>query len=413
MVVRDDRLREQRYEAGPGGIHRAVFLPPDGDAWDAATRRPAERWGVLVFRADDGRDLLTAPLADWLPEAGAVGVAELRPSECLGRTGLRDVVAAVGIPLEERAHGSRDGTGTGRYDRSRGARPDRASHSELPRWHGRARGIGLLGWFIGMVVGFASGLDWALTIAAFGLLLVPSADAILRLSAWWRTRRDTTVSVATVIRPAPAAGTETTRRFLRTAVVRVTPREVVLTNTVGEERRLGRTGTHGAARMVSLVAPDTGERLGVEIRDGAGRARALLPYRYWFSGPGGADRWAELAGALGGTATDEELRHTNDGDPWWHGHVLAADARRMSPMDARTARTETDWHRAVIGGNELIVVPLMAAVLLAGLFGGTVPEFTAGLLSALTIVATWGPVSVSSLASRLYLDRVRQNPTNR
>ncbi|MEU9554942.1 hypothetical protein [Streptomyces fumanus] len=409
LVLRDQRLRERRYETGPGGIRRAVLVPPQGDLWEVVARRPAERWGTLVFRGDGDRDVLSVPLAEWLPEGSAVGVAELSPSECLSRTGLRAVVKTLGIPLEEKPHGSQNAIGAVRPSDRGAVRPVRAGHADLPHWHGWARGAGLFAWFVGLVVGFAADSDWALTMAAFGLFLIPSVDGVLRAQGWWRSRTDVAEPSVVEIRPRPAAGTQTTRRFLRTAVVRVTPGEVVLTNTIGEERRLGRTGPHGVTGLVNLVAPKIGERLGVEFRDGAGRARALLPHRYWFAGPGGSERLAALTAALGVTAVDEDVRNAPDGDVWWRGHPLAADARRMSPMEAEAARKETDWHRSVIGGKELIVVPFLALVLLTGLFGHTVPVFLAGLLSALTVVAVLGPALVGSLISRLSLDTVRQS----
>jgi hypothetical protein len=79
-------------------------------------------------------------------------------------------------------------------------------------------------------------------------------------------------------------------------------------------------------------------------------------------------------------------------------------------MEAKEARKETDWHRAVIGRNELLALPLFSAVLLAGLFSDELPAFLAGLLSALTIAAALVPAMVSALASRFSYDKVIEKP---
>jgi hypothetical protein len=195
------------------------------------------------------------------------------------------------------------------------------------------------------------------------------------------------------------------------------PGQVVLTNTVGWERQIGRRGTHGVARLVRLVAADTREPLGVEFRDGNGEVRALIPWRYWFAGPKGPERWAELVAALSVPVTDEEPKtarsakgRSGNAEPWWKGHLLAADARRMPPMEAKEARAETSWHSSVIGGNELLLIPLFSLLLLAGLFGDDTAWRLAGALSALTIAVELVPPVLSWLISRLSYDRPCKNP---
>lgn len=401
LVVRDARCRERRYAVGADGIRRAVFYSPN-DLWEIVQKRPADRWGVLVFQGENGRDLLHVPLAAWLPEAGSIGAMDLRPHTCLSRTGLRALVEKLGIPLEESPQSL---TASGVPDDGRGNRADRAVHAAVPRWHGLARGFGMFGWFIALVIGFAADLSWALPVAAGALFVLPAADAVVRVRAWWRNRQHRRPAETTEIRPSPAAGSGGTRRFLRTASVRVLPHDVILINALGEERWLGRAGTHGVARLVRLVAATTGEPLGVEVRDRAGEARALLPWRFWFAGSQGHEGWTALGAALGVPVADEKYQQPRDAQPWWQGHALAADARKMSPMEGKEARKQTGWYSSVVGTNELLLLPLFSALLLVGLFSDELPMFLAGLLSALTIVLALGPTTVRALVSRLSYDR--------
>ncbi|MFF5143911.1 hypothetical protein ACFY6U_29975 [Streptomyces sp. NPDC013157] len=413
LVVRDRRSRERRYPVGAGGINRAVFVPPDAsDAWETVSRRPAERWGVLVFENVDGRAVLTVPLAEWLPEAGVVGILDLKPAKCLDRTGLRELANALGIPVEEKPRLTSGAPEQPETGSSRAA--DRAVHRELPRWHNWVRGIGAFGWLIALVVAFAADVDWCLPIAAGALFALPAADSVVRVGAWSRNRRDgERLAEAMVITPDPAPGEGATPRFTHTASVRVLPGDVVLIDTVGRERWLGREGANGVARLVRIVSRRDRQPLGVEFRDRRGEVRALLPWRHWFAGPQGLKRWEDTVSALSVSVADEEMRNsrqpTGATKPWWNGHPLAADARVMSPLPAKEARAETSWHSSVIGGNELLLVPLFSLVLLAGLFGDTVTARLAGLFSALTIVAEWGPAATRSLFSRFYYDKPNEN----
>ncbi|MER8224067.1 hypothetical protein ABTZ58_26450 [Streptomyces sp. NPDC094143] len=399
LVVRDARLGERRYAVGVDGIRRAVFHPP-ADLWETVQKHPWKRWGVLTFKGEGERDLLQVPLAAWLPEAGVVGAMDLAPLKCLERTGLSDLVATLGIALEE---GSPSGRAEVQGD-STGSRPDRAVHAHLPRWHSWVRGLGMFGWFVALVTAFSADLTWAMPVAACALLLIPASDGAVRVTAWWRNKKTNVFADALVVRPSPAGSA--TRRFLRTASVRVLPGDVILTNTVGEERWLGRACMHGVARLVRLVVPATGEPLAVELRDGRGEARALLPWKDWFAGQQGPERWKELQAALGVPVSDEKLGRDKDSSGWWQGHMLRADVRKMSPMEGKEVRRETDWHRSVIGRNELLALSLFSAVLLAGLFSDDSSAFVAGLLSALTIAASLVPAATIALVSRLSYDKV-------
>jgi hypothetical protein len=400
LILRDRRMRERRYPCGDDGIVRAAFVPPP-DRQPQAKGSFADRWGVVAFKGGDGRTILRVPLAEWLPEAGLVGLMSLSPSECLDRTGLRRLVADLGIPLEESAesqeHPEGDASGAS----------DRAVHRDLPAWHNWARGLGILVWFVFFLVVpmTGNGNEWTALAAATGLFLVPGADLAVRLLLWSRARRDTSLAHAEVVVPAPEATADVTRRFRATAAVRVMPRDVVLTNTLGEERWIPRGGSCGVTRLVRLTDPASGAVLGVEFRDGANEARALLPWRWWFGGPEGSGTWSQLVSGLAVPVSDEKARSVQQADPWWRHHELAADARKMSPVPAKEARRQTSWHSSVIGGGEPIVVPVFSLLLLPGLASDHVPAQMAGALAALTVVASLVPVVHHHLTSRLKLDR--------
>ncbi len=413
LVVRNRRGRERRYSVGDGGIRKAVFFPP-ANVLGTAMKRPATRWGVVVFQDSEGRYVLRVPLAQWLPEATELGTADLSPQDCLSRTGLRQLSDRLGIPLSE----SPQPWGREVIESPGGGDYDSAIESDVPVWNGWARGIGIAGWFITLVLAFSvdSIGSLGLVVAAGALFLLPGSDAVVCALAWWRKSRDTRLADAVVITPSPESGAVATRRFLETAAVRVLPGEVVLTNTVGEERWYARRGAHGIAQLVRLTDPKTGARLGVELRDDNRQARVLLPWRWWFAGQDGDRRWAELVAALELPVSDEKFRHASktgskDGpDLWYRAHELASDARKMSPMEGKAARRATSWDESVAGGSEVILLPIFSALLLGGLFSDRGPAQVAGVFSALTIVGALGPAIANQLASRLTQDRPHVSP---
>jgi hypothetical protein len=402
VVVRDRRLRERRYPLGEGGIVRAEFVPP-AESGTAAKSSSADRWGVVDFKGADGKAILRVPLAEWLPESGLVGSIDLSPSECFDRTGLRRLVADLGIPLEEESEPQEPAP----LDKESDARPDRAIHRDLPAWHNWTRGIGALVWFTFflLIPMTGNGSRWTALVAAAGLFLLPGTDLAVRLVLWSRGRKDTSLTRADVVVPSPEAGAGATHRFRDTASVHVLPGDVVLTNTLGEERWLPRSGPHGVTRLVRLLEPSSGNVLGVEFRDGGNATRALFPWRWWFAGPEGPEAWSRLVAALGVPVSDEKARRPQGSDSWWRDHTMAADARKMSPMGGKDARRATSWHSSVIGGGEPIVVPIFSLFLLPGLASNQVPAQVTGILAALTVAAELVPVIAHHITSRFKLDR--------
>ncbi|ELP64235.1 hypothetical protein ACKI1I_35085 [Streptomyces turgidiscabies] len=407
LVVRDRRGGEKRYPVGGEGIRGAVFFPP-ADIWETTMKHPAARWGVLVFVDADGRYVLQIPLAHWLPEAGVVGTAQLRPMECLSRTGLKQLIDELRVPMTE----SETPWGREVFASPGGGRYDWAGSTGQLLWHNWVRGIGIFGWFIALVFSFSTGgkHGWGFLVAAIALFLVPGSDVFVCVLAWWRTRGDGRLAHASVITPSPEPGAGATRRFRETATVRILHSDVVLTNTVGDERWYARGGTHGIARLVRLTHPKTRAYLGVELRDGDGKVRGLLPWRWWFAGSAGEQRWAEFVEALPLPVSEEIFRHANNTrhaenpDSWWEKHELGRDAERMAPMYGKVVRRATSWN-AVKGANEKIVIPIFGALLLAGLFSEDGLARVVGIFSALTIAAVLGPVLLDQVTSRFSYDR--------
>ncbi|WP_405817423.1 hypothetical protein OG241_23065 [Streptomyces sp. NBC_01390] len=407
LVVRDRRGREKRYPIGGEGIRGAIFFPP-ADVWETTMKHPAARWGVLIFVDAEGRYVLQIPLAQWLPEAGVIGTARLRPLECLSRTGLKQLVDTLGVPMTE----SETPWGREVFTSPGGGRYDWAGNTGHILWHSWLRGIGIFGWFIALVVAFSGGdgYGWVLLVAAGALFLVPGSDVVVRALAWWRTRGDGQLARACVIAPSPEPGAGATRRFRETAAVRILPGEVVLTNTFGEERWYALGGTHGIARLVRLTHPKTRADLGVELRDGDGRARGLLPWRWWFAGSVGEQHWAELVEAFQLPVSQEAFRpadnpsHADNPDFWREKHELGRDAEKMSPVHGKAVRRATIW-QAGKGGNEPLLIPIFSALLVGGLFAESALGRAVGIVSALTIVAVLGPSVVHQLTSRLFWDR--------
>jgi hypothetical protein len=401
LVVRERSGHERRYAVGENGILQAVFYPPS-HAGEETSRRLHERWGVVVFEGSERSHVLQIPLAEWLPEAEIVGTSALSPEECLQRTGLKQLANKLGIPLNASAEPWSSSVSE-RYGRGRHAL---AANWELPVWHSWVRGLGMLVWFIAFLFpSFLLGEQarWGPVIAAGALLAVAVSDVVVRTLVRLRARADVRLAEAATILPSP--GSASSRRFCRTAAVRVLPRDIVVTNGLGEERWLARSGSQSVARLVRLVHAKSGEHLGVEFRGSSGEPRALLPWRWWFAGPEGDDRWAELTALLGVPTEEERLKPGSE--PWWREHRMSEDARRMSPVAAKEARRRTSWYGSALGDATWMIVPVLSALpLAAALLGdGRTPAVVMGILSSATIAVIVGSALGHQLISRLDLDR--------
>ncbi|WP_434594679.1 hypothetical protein [Streptomyces sp. A5-4] len=371
--------------------------------------RSERRWGSVVFEDNEGRDVVNIPLSVWLPEADLAAPSALTPVEVLRRTGIADMVERLGVPLTV----SKDPQ-AGDAGGKRRSVPGVASQREMPRWAGWVRGLGMLVWFVSVMfttVVFGDRASWAAPLAAVALFLVPVTGLAVRVLSKGRAskalREGGLQSPELVVRPSPEPGSGATRRFCGTASVRILPGDIVLTDGLGNERWLARSGSHSVSRAVRVLHPKSGVPLGVEFQGSNGDARALLPWKWWFAGPHGPRNWESLVAELSCGVVERKMSNFPDRGPWFVGHLLAMDAHRMSSLPPGEARSEADWYSSVVGRGESIIVPVLSAPLLAGLFqgAGNTLTFVAGLVSALTIVAAAGPAVRYQIASRFFLDR--------
>lgn len=403
LVVRDPRAREHRFPVGTGqgAIAKAVLRTP-GNERETDRWRPVDRWGVLTLRTSDDRDVLCLRPAFWLPEAAQLMTAPLDARECLRRTGLQALLDRLGVPLEVSGGSLPSGA---RQDGPRnGPEPYRADY-ETYRERSLIKLTTWLVYVLAVLVALPAGRTWAVAVAVPALLALPVRDTVHRVRAWWHRRRPGprgTVRIA----PSPAPASGATRRFLRTASVRVEPADVVLVDTLGGERRLGREAPHGVRRLVRLMDPGTRKPLGVELRDGADACRALLPWDAWFGGPEGEERWTDLAKALRVPRADETYRGRRaEGRPWWLFHRLADDVVRFGPCTPERARSARGWY-TTHGPDEPLVITAFSALCVPGLLAVENPAgLVIGVMAALTVALVLVPPTVATVFGHLVDDR--------
>ncbi|WP_432093752.1 hypothetical protein [Streptomyces sp. bgisy100] len=375
---------------------------------EEAARRmpPAGQWGCLEFQNAEGRRILRIPLVEWLPESVSPGARPEKGSDLLQLTGASALVKALGIPLETAR----------RLDDPllshsvRGADTDPYLGRALPVWHSVLRGSALAVWLLCFFAALAWGdsAPWLGAAAAAAFALPCLADLWLRLTARSAARNGGPAAQAS-FSPSPAPGSGATRRFCETAEIRVHPTDLVLVDSLGQERWLPRTGAHAPERLVRVLDAGKGVPVGAELRTRSGQVRAALPWAPWFGGPDGEARWTEF-GPAAGLSVEDRTDGARKGSASWPAHGLArGDAEAMGPLDATTARTGSDFVLTVLGDKNLFILPgFGVATLGIGLkLLGADPA--AGLvttaLAALALCASLGPTLAHQLNSRLRLDR--------
>ncbi|MFF3765761.1 hypothetical protein ACFYYR_16975 [Streptomyces sp. NPDC001922] len=395
-----------RYPTGKGGIARAVHVNLFGA--EAMKRMPpAGQWGVLEFQNDEGRRILRVPLVEWLPEAPSPGSRPNEGAALLELTGMTALLKKARIPLE---------TVTRLDDpllsnSTRGPGTDPYFGRLLPVWHSVLRGTTVFSWlaFLLCAVAWKDSAPWLNVVAATAFVISPISDVALRLAAR-RGEREGLPAAETVLTPSPAPGAGATRRFCATAAIRVQPSDIVLVDSLGRERWLPRKGPQAPKRLVRIRAVHGGPPVGVEMRTRDGRLRAALPWPSWFGGPDGEARWTELGTAADLVVEDRVVEATEGADGWPSVRSLArADVDSLGPLDGKTARSESDFVRAVLGDASSLPLSLFG---LLTVLSGLLSVDTHPVSGALTMVLATaglccysGPGLAHQWNSRLRLDR--------
>ncbi|MFE4409914.1 hypothetical protein [Streptomyces sp. NPDC056821] len=303
-LVLQTRTHTRRFPIGGDGITRAVFLDVPGDDMERRGPTIEGSWGKVQLQDRDGALIGYFNIEDWLPESPAIPKRWVRGEQLLDRTGVAALLKAAGIPLHVVNDRNDPLLATG----SRRRKPVSLSPGgAFPWWYLSLRAVAFVVWFLllTVILFFQTTDPWVVLLLAATALVAPVARLVVRVWTWLRLRECVPV-VRERIRPAPVDGTETTVRFCRDTELRVQDRDLVLRVLGRQEYWLPLTGPHALTSLV-LVRDRTGQPLNVELRGPHDQVRAVLQWRLWFGGRGGADGWSRLRRTAGLTVSERKL----------------------------------------------------------------------------------------------------------
>ncbi|SDF22029.1 hypothetical protein SAMN05660662_1399 [Blastococcus aurantiacus] len=396
-IPQRDVVRRVRLVAGPqrlalvrdGRVLREFAVGAEGDVTTAAhlggpllADVAPHSLGAVDLLAPDGSRVARIDLRDWVPEAEEL----TRPREALERSGVPDLLDQAGIPLRPVPPSELVAALT-------------ASPPLLTPWRRLPVAYTVLRSAAAVLAVVA--LLWAIlgdeppvslwTAAASGLLLSTLAAAGLWAFGLLAGRDRGTGAPA--LRPLPAV--PSTRRFRRTAQLRLEPEDVVVVDGLGRERRLPRGGSRGVT-SAAVVRPGTATAQ-LELRTADGTPRATLPWALWF-GADGADAALERACADAGLLLDRSAAPARR--PQDEEHL----ARGIHSPPGRATVAAATWPSGLPGQAAVWQTAAFAAFLLMyGFLVDDGPAVTVALLATLVLTAgvQWGRL----LWRRLVLDR--------
>jgi hypothetical protein len=376
-LVRDGRVLREFSVGADGHVATAEHLGGPSLAEVAP-----HSLGAVDLLAPDGSRVSRIEVGDWVPEADEL----TRPREALERSGIAELLQQAGIPVRP-------------VPPSELAAVLTASTPLLTPWRRLPVAYTVLRAVAAVLAVVA--LLWAIlgqeppvalwTAAASGLLLSTLAAAGLWASALLAGRDPG--AGAPVLRPRPVV--PSTRRFRRTAQLRLEPEDVVVVDGLGRERRLPRGGSRGVTGA-AVVRPGTPSAQ-LELRTADGTPRATLPWPLWF-GADGADAGLERACA------DAGLRLDRSAAPARRPQDEERLARGIhSPPGPATVSAAT-WPSGLPGQAAAWQTAAFAAFLL--MYGFLVDYALAGTIAlVVTLVLTAGLQWGRLLWRRLVLDR--------
>jgi hypothetical protein len=335
--------------------------------------------GAIDLLAADGRRVARLDLRDWVPEALELS----RAGEALRRSGLRPLLEHAGLALRPIAPSE--------FAAAVDALPDSLlPGGRLPWAYTVLRSAAIVLAVVTVLVARATqeAPGWLSLTAALTLLASTGTALALWVVAGLRDRAGRASGPVLV----PRFSAPVTRRFLRTARLRLEPEAVVVVDALGRERRLPRTGPE-AVTSVAVVRSGTA-RAQVELRSNSGLARATLPADRWIGA--GTSELVEACAAAG-------LPLDTVAAPASRPAVEEEAARAVFSVPDRSLVQRATWPSGVPGPAAVWQTTIFAVLLL---IAGIAEEPPAGVrvLLGVTVALALGPHLVR-LAVRRWLDR--------
>ena len=383
-------VRETRLVAEPGRLVvtragrpvRVLTVGPGAEVAEAVhlggTRlRNVARMslGAVDLLAADGRRVARLDLRDWVPEA----LELTRSGEALRRSGLLALLEHAGLGLRPVTAAEFP------------AALDAWTRSLLPTrrlpWAYtvlRSTAVVLAAVLLMTPLATPEPPAWLWLAGTLGLLL--STVTALGLWAVAAVENRPVAAEGPVLTPEPAV--PVTRRFLRTARLRLEPEVVVVVDALGRERRLPRTGPAAVTSVAVVRAGTTPAQ--VELRTDDGAPRATLPADCW-SGRGTAA--LQEACAAAGLPLDRNAA------PSRRPSVEEQAGRAVfSPPHPSVVRAMT-WPAGVPGAAAVWQTTIFTVLVLVATLGLDPPDGVRGLLGA-TLALALGPHLVRLLVRR-------------
>lgn len=388
-------LRDARFEGAPGRLTltragrelRSFSVGPGQDVEQAEhlggprlLELDPTSLGAVDLVAPDGARVARLDLREWAPEAEELS----RPKEALDRSGVVDVLQQAGLPL-------RPVPPSELAEVMRTRVPSILPFRRMPLAYTVLRSVVVVPATVTLFFAITTDVpDLLWRLSSLGLLLSTLVAAGLWAAALARDR--ITDGHFPVLRPHPSA--PTTRRFLRTARVRVERDVVVVVDGMGRERRLPRSGAL-AVTTVSVVRDGT-DTAQLELRTEGGIPRATLPWELWCGGDGGVAALERTCAAAG-------LALERRAAPARRTPEEEAQARTLFSPPPRGWVQNLTWPHGLPGQAAVWQTAGMAGLLLLYSIAQQLPTGTRAVL-AVTLLLALGP-HLARLVARRWLDR--------
>ncbi|WP_138758717.1 hypothetical protein [Modestobacter altitudinis] len=336
--------------------------------------------GAVDLVGPGGARVARLDLREWVPEAEELS----RPKEALDRSSVVEVLQQAGLPLRPVPPSELAAVLDTRV-------PSLLPFRRVPVAYTVLRSVAVVLATVTLLWAIVTDVpDLLWPLGSLALLL----STLVAVGMWAGALARDRISDGSqpVLRPHPSA--PATRRFRRTARVRVEPDAVVVVDGMGRERRLPREGAL-AVTTASVVREGT-DTAALELRTEDGTPRATLPWSLWCGGDGGADALERTCAAAG-------LALERRAAPARRSAAEEAAARKLFSSPARGWVQNLTWPHGLPGQAAVWQTAAMSALLLLYGVADQPPAWTRWVLGG-TLLLALGQHLVR-LVARRWLDR--------